>query len=210
VEDDVSDVFDVAGASSLPQNSRTRAGERADANFDARHRFAYNLIYTLPEFNDSSRAFRAIFGGVELASTGQFQTGQPFTVNSIFDVNLDGNLTDRLNRTNGLIRTGDRQRPLQLQPGIDPTTLLASVGQDGSVPRNSFRGSNLLLVNLALIKHFRLAESRALTFRTEIFNLTNRANFGIPVRFLEAPGFGQATETVTPGRRVQFALKLSF
>jgi hypothetical protein len=44
----------------------------------------------------------------------------------------------------------------------------------------------------------------------DFFNFINRANFGVPVRFLEAPGFGRATETVTPGRRVQFALKYSF
>ncbi len=210
VEDDVSDVFELAGASALPQNSLTRAGERADANFDVRHRAAYNLIYTLPNFSHESHAVSAIFGGLELASTGQFQTGQPFTVNSIFDVNLDGNLTDRLNSTSSITRTGNRQQPLVLQSGIDPTSLLAAIGQDGSVPRNSFRASNLLLFNLAVAKHIRIKESKELLFRTEFFNLTNRANFGIPIRFLEAPGFGQATDTVTPGRRIQFVLKLSF
>jgi len=44
----------------------------------------------------------------------------------------------------------------------------------------------------------------------DIFNFINRANYGIPVRFLEAPGFGQATDTVTPGRRIQFGLKYIF
>ena len=46
--DDVSDVFDLAGASALPQNSLTFAGERGPANFDARHRITYNFIYTFP------------------------------------------------------------------------------------------------------------------------------------------------------------------
>jgi hypothetical protein len=44
----------------------------------------------------------------------------------------------------------------------------------------------------------------------EIFNFINRANFGVPVRLLEAPGFGAATDTLTPGRRVQFTLKFMF
>jgi hypothetical protein len=44
----------------------------------------------------------------------------------------------------------------------------------------------------------------------DIFNFINRANFGVPVRFLEAHGFGQAFDTVTPARRIQFALKYSF
>ncbi len=113
-----------------------------------------------------------------------------------------------MNSTGGIARTGDRRQPLRLT--ANPTTLLATVGQDGSVPRNSFRASNLLLFNVAAIKHFRFGESQDLTFRAEVFNLTNRENFGIPVRFLEAPGFGEATDTVTPGRRIQFALKYSF
>ncbi len=206
VKDDVSDVFDLAGASALPQNSLAPAGEYAAANFDARHRISYDYVLDLPRFK--GKAAQAVFGDIQLAGTGQFQTGQPFTVNSIYDVNLDGNLTDRLNSTSGIVETGDRSRPLRLT--VDPLTLLAPLGQDGSVPRNSFRGDKLWLTNLAVIKRINLSEQVKLVFRTEVFNVFNRANFGIPVRFLEAPGFGQATDTVTPGRRIQFGLKLSF
>jgi hypothetical protein len=46
--------------------------------------------------------------------------------------------------------------------------------------------------------------------RMDVFNFIDRANYGIPVRYLEAPGFGRAIDTVTPGRRIQFALKYSF
>ncbi len=205
--DDVSDVFDLAGASALPQNSFTFEGERGPANFDARHRFAYHALYELPGFD--SRALSAVFGGLQIATTGQFQTGQPFTVNSIFDVNLDGNLTDRLNTTAGVATTGDRQQPLRLTTG-DLASLRAPVGEDGSVGRNTFRAGSFLDLNVAVIKNFRFGDSQAIVFRTEVFNVINRANFGVPVRFLESPGFGQATSTLTPGRRVQFHLKYSF
>jgi hypothetical protein len=208
-EDDVSDVFDLAGASALPQNSLTRAGERGPSNFDARHRISYNFNYDFPEMRGRDAALRFLFGGLSLAGTGQFQTGQPFTVNSIFDVNVDGNLTDRLNTTNGLVVTDDRRQPLRVTTD-DRRSLLAEPFEDGNVGRNTFRAGNILLVNLALIKNFSITETQRLTFRAEVFNLTNRANFAIPVRFLEAPGFGEATETVTPGRRVQFALKYLF
>jgi len=105
-------------------------------------------------------------------------------------------------------RTGDRAQPLILT--ANPTSLLAPIGSDGSVPRNSFRAGNLWLTNAAVIKTFSFSESTKLVFRTEAFNLFNRANYGIPVRFLEAPGFGRATDTVTPGRRIQFGLKVLF
>lgn len=207
--DEVSDVFDTAGASALPQDFTNLAAERGPANFDARHRISYNLIYTLPAFNDRSHAFRSIFGGLEIASTGQFQTGQPFTVNSIFDVNGDGNFTDRLNSLSGIMVTGDRRQPLRLTTS-NTTSLLALDFQNGSIGRNTFRAGNVWTTDVAVIKTISFSERFKMIFRTEIFNIFNRANFGIPVRFLEAPAFGQATDTVTPGRRVQFALKLNF
>jgi hypothetical protein len=206
VKDDVSDVFDLAGASALPQNSVTFAGEYAPANFDVRHRIAYNYITDFPRFK--GRTAQAILGNIQIAGTGQFQTGQPFTVNSIYDVNLDGNLTDRLNSTSGIVATGDRRQPFRLT--VPASSLLAALGQDGRVPRNSFRGDKLWLANLAVIKRIGFSERVNLLFRTEFFNILNRANYGIPVRFLEAPGFGKATNTVTPGRRIQFGLKLNF
>jgi hypothetical protein len=207
--DDVSDVFDMAGASALPQDFTNLAAERGPANFDVRHRISYNLIYTLPGFNNSSGFVRTIFGGVEIASTGQFQTGQPFTVNSIFDVNGDGNFTDRLNSLNGLQITGDRRQPLRLTTS-NTTSLLAADFRNGSIGRNTFRAGNIWTTDLAIAKAISFSEGVKLILRTEIFNIFNRANFGIPVRFLEAPAFGQATDTVTPGRRIQFALKLVF
>jgi hypothetical protein len=207
--DDVSDVFDLAGAPALPQNSLTFAGERAPANFDARHRLSYNFIYDLPSLRNPSKATRLLLGGLQIAGAGRFQTGQPFTVNSIFDVNLDGNLTDRLDTTNGLITTGDRQQPLRLTIN-DPKSLLAPIGQDGGIGRNSFRAGNILELDLAVIKSFAFTAQHRLSVRADIFNFINRANFGIPVRFLGAVGFGEATNTVTPGRRVEFALKYSF
>ena len=207
VSDDVSDVFELAGAPALPQNSLTLAGERGPANFDARHRFASHAVYDFPRFD--SGAARFIFNGVQVAGTAQFQTGQPFTVNSIFDVNLDGNLTDRLDTTDGIRITGDPRQPLRLTTD-DLSSLRAPLGQDGRVGRNTFRAGSYLDTNLALVKTFDLGESRSLVFRTEVFNLIDRANFGVPVRHLEAPGFGRATSTLTPGRRLQFHLKFSF
>ena len=207
--DDVSDVFDLAGAFALPQNSLNPAGERAPANFDARHRFAYNYLYQLPTLRAHNKFMRAFFGGLQFAGLGSFQTGPPFTVNSTLDINLDGNLTDRLNTLNGLIITGNRRQPLQLAVA-QPTTLLAPFGQDGQIGRNTFRAGSILSLNMAVSKEIAVTERQRLTLRMEIFNFINRANYGVPIRFLEFPSFGQADNTVTPARRVQFALKYSF
>jgi hypothetical protein len=185
------------------------SGERAAANFDARHRLSYNFAYDLPALRNHPKAVRLLLGGLQIASLGSYQTAQPFTVNNIWDVNLDGNLTDRLNTTQGLQITGDRSRPLVLT-APDATSLVAPIGQDGRIGRNAFRASNLIDLDLSLSKNFFVAGGRRLILRADVFNFINRANFGIPVRWLGAIGFGQATETVTPARRVQFVVKYSF
>ena len=205
--DDASDVFDLAGAPALPQNSLTLNGERGPANFDSRHRLSYDFVYDVPE-TGANRAVRALLRGLQLAGTGSVYTGQPFTVNSIFDVNLDGNLTDRLNTTNGIMNTGNREQPLRLT--VDPITLLAPIGQDGAINRNTFRAGTILDLDLAMSKRIGLGAGRSLLGRADIFNLTNRTNFGIPGRFLEAPGFGLSNRTVTPARRIQLGIKYLF
>jgi hypothetical protein len=207
--DDVSDVFDLAGASALPQDSFDLGAERAPANFDVRQRFAYNFVYDLPGLKTRGALARALLGGARLVGAGRLRTGQPFTVNSIFDVNLDGNLTDRLNTTDGLIVTGNRRRPLRLA-AADTLSLLAPVGQDGQLGRNTFRAGNVIELDIAFDKRITFAEQQSLLLRVEAFNFINRANYGVPIRFLEAPAFGQATETLTPGRRIQIVLKYSF
>lgn len=204
--DDVSDVFDLAGAYNLPQNSLNLAAERGPANFDVRQRATYALIYDVPT---RTGAWRWLTNDWQFTSLARFHTGQPFTVNSIFDMNLDGNLTDRLNSTAGLLATRDGRQPIIVRTD-NLTGLLARPGQDGRLGRNSFRAGGLAEVDLAMLKLIRLSAARQLRLRADVFNLFNQANYGIPVRLLEAAGFGQAVSTVTPGLRLQLGMKLEF
>lgn len=207
-KDDASDVFDLAGAYALPQNTFTFEGERGPANFDVRHRFTYNAIYSFGR--SEGRSFgNLLTDGLQIAGTGRFQTGQPFTVNSIVDVNLDGNLTDRLNTTDGIAITGDRSQPIRLT-AANPFSLLAPFGRDGAIGRNTYRAGSALELDASVTKPFSLGSRGRLLFRTDFFNFINRSNFGVPVRLLEAPGFGRVTRTLNPGRRIQFSLKLEF
>jgi hypothetical protein len=155
----------------------------------------------------------ARLGGWQLAGIMTAQTGQPFTVNSAFDINRDGNLTDRLDNTAGLLQgsvAGDRSVQLSLAPGMNPLTLLAAAGRDGAVGRNTFRAPSQFSFDLAITKFYNFNDRVRFHARTEIFNLFNRTNFGIPVRILESPAFGKSTYTTTPPRTIQFVFKLLF
>lgn len=209
--DEVSDFFDLAGAYNLPQDDLNLRFERGDANFDLRHRFVVSTLSNFPlisRFNSTAGTKGVLLGGWQISSIATLQTGQPFTVNTSFDVNLDGNLTDRLNTVNGLTIVDSRRQRLDLT--ASPTALLASAGQNGEVGRNTFRSSGIVNVDLSLIKNFRLKKEQVLAFRAEFFNLFNRTHFGIPVRILEAPSFGSSVDTSLNPRQVQFALKYIF
>lgn len=207
--DDVSEAFDLAGSSSLPQNSTKLDNERGSANFDIRHRGTFAAIYSPNELKDKLASMGWLLNGLQIAAIGRVQSGQPFTVNSVYDVNLDGNLTDRLNSTDGLRVSTDGRQPITVQTA-NVTSLLAATGRDGQIGRNAFRAGGLFEFDLAVSKAFAFSGSRKIVLRADFFNLFNRANYGIPVRLLEAPGFGKAVNTVTPGFRAQFSLKFEF
>lgn len=211
--DDVSDLFDLAGASALPQNDSDLRAERGNANFDLRHRFAASIVAELPFLkllNISGEAGRRIFGGWQTAFITVHQSGQPFTAASSLDVNLDGNLTDRLNRIVGLETNIDRRVRLRPAADLNLLGLLAPVGGDGGIGRNTFRSATFHQTDLALMKVFNVHSEQSLTLRVECFNLWNRPQFAVPERILEAPGFGAASATRGPARQVQFALKYTF
>jgi len=209
--DDVSDVFDLAGASVLPQDDRALRLERGDANFDVRHRFALSAIGNLPflnRFNDDKGVSGFLFGGWQFSSFMTFQTGQPFTVNTSYDVNLDGNFTDRIDTVSGLTEIDSRQQRLRLTTA--PTSLLAALGSNGRVGRNTFRASGVAKTDFALVKNFTVRQGQFVVFRVEAFNVWNRTHFAIPVRVLEAPSFGSSVDTLINPRQIQFALKYIF
>jgi hypothetical protein len=59
------------------------------------------------------------------------------------------------------------------------------------------------------MKNIPVAESTALQFRAECFNVANHANFALPVNDIASANFGRILESGPP-RLLQFGLKLLF
>jgi len=202
--DDASDFFDSAGEFALSQDSAHRS-ERGSSGFDERLRSVTYFVWSLP-------GKRVRLRGWQLSGIFTAQTGQPYTVNTVYDINSDGNLTDRLQTTVGLTAgpaSNDRIQ-VQLAPGVSPMSLLAPAGKDGAVGRNTFRAPGLTSLDGALSRPFAIRERHTMVIRAEAFNALNHPNFGIPVRILETPGFGGSVNTAVPARTIQFAVKYSF
>jgi carboxypeptidase family protein len=208
--DDVSDLFPIAGAPAVAQDSSNLQAERASANFDIRHRFAASLLWDLPFYRNSRGVAGKLLGQWQIASIFQAHTGQPFTLNVPFDANLDGNLSDRPSTTDGLVFfNGHGPQRVGLATGRSFTDFFV-LEKNGVVGRNTLRGDSFINLDLSIGKTFKLEETKDLLFRVEFFNLLNRANFGLPIRTIGAPGFGSAVETMVPARTVVLAVKAKF
>ena len=186
------------------------AGLKALSSFDSPHAFVMGYRWELP-----GRLMR----GWSISGTALFRSGTPFSVETGTDAPPSGNVD------------GVRQdRPTILDPSLlgrsidDPDTSLGIFRPEGfsvedtfingfgNLARNTFRKDGTSNLNLAIAKEFSLSadQTRSLTFRTEITNLTNHPQFAEPNNTVVSPSFGRITNTLNSGRIVQFVLQVRF
>jgi hypothetical protein len=208
--DDGSDLFANPNSPNLPQDSLVRS-ERGPSDYDVRLRSSSYFIWDVPRPSKWKR-----LASVQLTAIYSLQSALPFTVNSVIDVNGDGNLTDRLNSAAGLLPQGTQDKRVKLTLPADFLSMLAlgddigTPGSDGKMGRNSFRGWGINSLDMAASSTLYLNENRSMTVRLEAYNVANRTDFAIPVRTLEQPGFGSAVSTAVAPRALKVTLSVSF
>jgi len=239
--DNASQISGVAdGGFDGAQNARDLKSERARSDWDRGHVVTGAFSWQLPvgrgkAFLGGARGLtNYVLAGWQLSGTLSLYTGAPFTVlTSSVDPNLGE--SQRPNR----ISTGfQRDVSGASQRGVDypwfrledfervPRCETAPVRQCGvsehgfeafrfgNSGRNILDGPGLAVVNLSLMKNFRMKERRNLQFRWESFNAINRANFMLPNRTFDAITGGTITRAVESGRGgprvMQIALKYEF
>jgi len=96
---------------------------------------------------------------------------------------------------------------------------LQPAGTFGNTGRGDFTGPDVRMVDVSIGKDVRLTSRAAAELKLEVFNLFNRANFGVPnlVAFAgaadgDAPlgSFGRVRNTVTSARQMQLAVRVRF
>jgi hypothetical protein len=205
--DNGSGFFSTAGDPNYPQDSRHLNLERGLSDFDVRHRFSVGYGSDLPFGQGRLR------GGWQTFGIWTFQTGRPFTVALLSD--LDNSNTGRSTLGFGANdRPNVLRNPALSQRGangwFDTTAFVVPpFGSFGNAGRNILTGPGFQNVNVSLIKTTELGERARLQFRAEAFNLLNRVNLDLPDIFLGSPTFGKIQSAESP-RRIQFGLKLLF
>lgn len=210
--DDASGFFASSGDPNFPQDSNNAAAERALSNFDTRQRFTLGYTYDIPLGPLRAHTWaERIFGGWQTNGTLALQSGRPFTVALLPELDqsntgrsvLGFQANDRPNLA-GNPRLSDPSETAWFNTGA---FALQPFGSFGDAGRNILEGPGSAVFNMSLVKNFRWVERWNLQFRSEFFNLFNRTNYDLPDAFLGSPTFGQITSAGAP-RHIQFGLKL--
>lgn len=206
--DDVS----FGSAARQPQNAQDLRAERGLADYHRGKAWSTDVVYDLPagrgrRFGSNWNAFwNAVLGGWQVAGIAHLYSGRPFSATQT-----------------GNVQSGEPTRPDRLGDGrLDSPSVTRwfDVGafrpvrlnelRFGNSGRNILIGPGRILVDASLGKEFALPGDRArIQFRSEFFNLPNRANFGDPATAVDQPTAG-VISSADPGRQIQFGLKIVF
>ena len=206
----------VAGENDLAQDPFNLAAERGLSLFDARNRFVGSYEWALPFWNDAQNWYQSALGGWQLDGIATLMSGTPFTVFDSVDVaaqgtapeitgfsaqrpNLVGNSNNGPRAVSAWLNTRAFQR-------LDP---VLNAGQFGTEGRNVNIGPAYADWDFGALKNFKVAESKQLQFRAEMFNILNRTNFRLPDSDISSPTFNHILAAEAP-RQIQFALKFLY
>ena len=185
--DNASDGQDYVPNASQPDNSFNPEAERADSNFDTRHRFTLSFTYELPSSPGASR----LRSGWAINGVLTLSGGQPFNVNYLYegDYNGSGEFFGRPDLVGDpWAGTSAPDKYLNLAAFAVPCTWDPAAGDCvpgtqhfGNLPRNAFHGPSYRNFDLSIVKNTALRGNTRLQFRVDIFNLLNTANFTNPM-----------------------------
>ncbi|MDE3186473.1 MAG: TonB-dependent receptor [Acidobacteriota bacterium] len=220
-----------AVTSGFSQNPFDTHPEKGPSNFDVTHSFGLSLAQDMhvggvPFLRPLGKKFT---DGWEMLSISSISSGQPFTVYSgVQQTGYGSNGVDRPDQVGKPhLSTARKVRedyfglgannasyfsiPIHVPGGTGPNQ-----GSFGTLGRNSFRGPAYYNFDFAFIKDTSIgrrasgAERMDLQFRSELFNLFNIVNMGLPSNILNGSGFGEISRTAGTSRQIQFSLKLIY
>ena len=200
--------------------------DRANSDFDIRHVFSANAVAPLPNIHKGGRA-TSILRNWSFNNIFTVRSGIPFTPTVGGDaLGLLGSQTfqfpDRIVADRSCIRSHDVNyidTSCFAFPGTVPYGNGLHGPRLGTGRRNSLNGPGMFFWTTGLMKDQPITERVRLEFQGQAFNVTNHTNFANPASAQTQifNGSGQLSSTAgiltavaTPGRQLQFALKVIF
>ncbi len=193
--DTASDGEDFVPNAAQPDNSYNPRAEKANSNFDGRHRFSMDFSYELP----SPKEYKLALGGWSLNGILRLATGEPYNLNSFESFNNSGEFFERPDVIgNPYAGTGGPSKLLNLGAFAAPcewdpvANFCSGTGYHyGNLGRNAFVGPSFKNLDFSIAKKTKVGEKVTVLFRADIFNLLNHPNFSNPL----LPNFAVDLET---------------
>jgi len=199
---------------------------RGPSDFNVRHNLVANATWDIPFGRNLTGAAGAVLDGWRVSAIGSYRSGYPLTVfvlNNRSRSQWQPSLGPGIGRDRASYAAGfSADNAVKGDPAqwFNPQAFaLQPAGTFGNVGRGELEGPDLKLVDLAFVKDVKPTAGTGLEVRVEIFNIFNRANFGVPnlVAFAgaadgEAPlgSFGRIRNTVTSARQMQIGVRFRF
>jgi hypothetical protein len=209
--------FDEASSFEGILNPVDPARSRSLSTFDARHRIVVSYYWEFPKSRFSGVSGQ-IMNGWAVSGITTFQTGFPIRITSSADNELMYSFDFELPGQPDQLKPFKTLRPQSNgHYFFDPTTFTQDTtidpslfGRIGNAPRTICCGPHISNTDFALLKTFKISDTKRVDFRAELFNLFNHTQFFNPDgNSSDGAQFGQVTQARDP-RLVQFALKLFF
>ncbi|HEX7153410.1 MAG TPA: TonB-dependent receptor [Thermoanaerobaculia bacterium] len=174
--------------------------KRGLGRFDTRHRFTATASYALPFFRERRDFLAQVLGGWQVSTVLRLASGTPFTVidTGAVDIDFDGVAN---------------QRPIAVDPRFqggyhvnDPNesqTELAAGGFRRATPdddisdlmgRNTFFTDGREQLDLGVYKSISVLRN-TVVLRLDVFNVTDRVTWGVPVNDFASANFGRIIAT---------------
>ncbi|HUR80297.1 MAG TPA: hypothetical protein VM733_06000, partial [Thermoanaerobaculia bacterium] len=174
--------------------------KRGLSRFDTRHRFTLTGSYLLPFFRDRKDALGQILGGWQVSTIVRLSSGTPFTLidTGAVDIDFDGVAN---------------QRPIPVDPKYaggwhvnNPNNSTAELPASGFrratpnddfsdlIGRNTYYTDGREQIDLGISKAFGVIGNTAV-FRLDVFNVTDRVTWGVPVNDFASANFGKILST---------------
>lgn len=198
IDNSTADFFTTLLTPRRTQDFQNLAADRSNSAIDHRHRVTVSLIYDLPYFKNGNWLKKNVLGNWELAPIYTYQSPQWMTVQSIRDVNGNGDTAgDRaIFNPKGVPGTGSDVNPLFNSSGARVGYCACSTGSLSDIPTNPnaqyIRGGQFSLPNvgrntlpsrhinnfdMTVVKRFSFSESMNVEFSAQAFNVLNHPQF---------------------------------
>ena len=199
IDDTTAEVFSTVLSPRRVEDFQNIRRERADSALDHRHRFVSSLIYEVPWFSKSTGWTKTLLGGINLAGTYTFESGERVTVRSGNDANLNGdNAGDRaILNPGGIEGVGSSVTPLCRVAACtfdDDGNVIGTVvgylannpnaryiqtgnGAQSNIGRNTFLLPAINNVDFSIFKNFPFGESKYIQIRADFFNAFNHPQY---------------------------------